>query len=107
MTEKLSPQAVSARLTGAGFARSMKSLSRIRSLSEHSEGFAVSAWGDDAVRVVHRMNSFTRRDDSGRILAMLDKYSEALARIGLSWELTSEAGMTPALIVTKQEKTDG
>jgi hypothetical protein len=103
MAEKLSPQAVSARLAKAGFARSTKARGRIRGLSEHTEGFAVSTWGDGDVRVVHRMNSFVRRDDSARILAMLAKYGEALTEGGLSWQQTSEAGMTPALIVTKEK----
>ena len=103
MPEKLSPQAVSARLTRAGFTRSTKTRSRIRGLSEHTEGFAVSTWGDGDVRVVHRMNSFVRRDDSDRILAMLAKYGEALTEGGLSWKQTSEAGMTPALVVAKEE----
>lgn len=107
MTERLFPQTVSARLTKAGFARSKTTRGRIRGLSERSEGFEVMAWSDGAVRVVHRMSSFARGDQSESILAMLDKYGEALAKGGLSWELTSEAGMTPALIVTKQGKADG
>ncbi len=105
MAERLFPQTVSAHLARAGFARSTKTRGRIRGLSEHSEGFEVMAWPDGAVRVTHRMSSFQRGDHSERELAMLNKYGEALAKGGLSWEPTSEAGMTPALIVTKQEQS--
>jgi hypothetical protein len=126
MPEKLSPQAVSARLTRAGFTRSITWPSRGRGASERSAGFAVEGRADGSVRVTYRVESFLgyaeanaarqvlkeHREDLGDLEAnaarwRLAKCQEVLAASGLDAVLSEDTSIDPALIVKKMEKADG
>lgn len=95
------PQAISALLKRAGFARATPQKGRIKGLTEHSPGFKVVNAGPGAVDVLHLLSSFRMRSPSAEEMQRkLNDYGDALRAAG--WQVDPiTSGIYPGLRVTE------